>query len=374
MTRGDGRRVVAGLAIAAGLAGLVALDRSRGIAAPAFRAVAMLFYEQSALARLREPSQLALFRMHGAVFLAIAAIGLIVSPFLSSHGRRGWAVFVVGYAIRAAIWTAGSNLPLVPGDSCHYVEIASSILQGEGPVKHYVESYFADYPAIRENRGVLDDWSTPLFPYLLAGAYRMVGVVPGDSLESTFAVPKGLSFVLNLVTLPILYVFARRRYGEGVALGSMAVLAVLPVHAIYAGFELRESLVALTSLVAFGCLAELWAADGRARWAWAVAAGVFTGLAVLSRNTAMAMAAAAGLYGLFAGGRRRVGPMLLWGVVTCAVIAPWAWMTYREYGEPFYTYTKFFQYNFSWTVHHNDHGNTTAKAFYTRETCPRSFA
>ena len=47
--------------------------------------------------------------------------------------------------VRAAIWTAGGNLPLVPGDSCHYVEIASSIARGEGPVKHYVESFFRDY-------------------------------------------------------------------------------------------------------------------------------------------------------------------------------------------------------------------------------------
>jgi hypothetical protein len=52
------------------------------------------------------------------------------------------------------------------------------------------------------------------------------------------------------------------------------------------------------------------------------------------------------------------------------VIAPWAWATYREYGQPFYTYTNYFQYNFSWTVHHYEKGNTTAAEFYTLRNAP----
>ena len=41
----------------------------------------------------------------------------------------------------------------------------------------------------------------------------------------------------------------------------MAALAVLPVHAIYAGFVLRESLVALTSILAVWALTEVWHAS-----------------------------------------------------------------------------------------------------------------
>ena len=52
------------------------------------------------------------------------------------------------------------------------------------------------------------------------------------------------------------------------------------------------------------------------------------------------------------------------------VIAPWAWVTKVRFGEPFYTYTKFFQYNFSWTVHHYMKGNTTAAEFYTLANAP----
>ena len=76
-----------------------------------------------------------------------------------------------------------------------------------------------------------------------AVAFRLAGPGPDSSLESRLVVAKACSFVLNLLALPALYVFARRRFGCRVAIWAMAVLAVLPVHAIYAGFVLRESLV-----------------------------------------------------------------------------------------------------------------------------------
>ncbi len=104
---------------------------------------------------------------------------------------------------------------------------------------------------------------------------------------------KGLSFTINLLCLPALYLFARRRLGRDLALGAMALLAILPVHAIYAGFGLRESLVALTSILAVWTLTEVWAARGAKVWAWAIAAGLAGGTApprgIASTNLAMMM-------------------------------------------------------------------------------------
>jgi 4-amino-4-deoxy-L-arabinose transferase-like glycosyltransferase len=221
---------------------------------------------------------------------------------------------------------------------------------------------------------VLDDWATPLYAYVLAGAYRLTGIEPGDSLEATVGVAKGVSFLASLLALPALYAFGRRWYGREVGLGAMAILAVLPVHAIYAGFALRESLVALTSIIAVGTLVEVWRASsgprpGRA-WAWAIVAGLSAGLAILARNTAIALMGAAGLFGLIIYGRRIAGPLLLWGGLTLLVILPWAWATYTEYGQPFYSYTNHFEYNFSWTVHHYEQGNTRPDQFYTRANAP----
>ncbi len=58
--------------------------------------------------------------------------------------------------------------------------------------------------------------------------------------------------------------------------------------------------------------------------------------------------------------------MMAWGVVTVAMLVPWGLATFQEYGAPFHTYTKYFQYNFSWAVHHYDEGNTSASQFYTK--------
>jgi hypothetical protein len=77
----------------------------------------------------------------------------------------------------------------------------------------------------------------------------------------------------------------------------------------------------------------------------------------------MALLAAAGLFGLIVH-PRKIGPMVAWGLVVIAVIAPWGWATYQNYGRPFYSYTDFFQYTFSWTVHHYQSGVPKASEFY----------
>lgn len=138
------------------------IDGRTGWITPAFDLVAHQFYEIPMLAALRRPSQLFLVRCHLAIGAALLVLGLAMYPRMGRGGRVWLAIFWVGYAIRATVWICGGNLPLVPGDSCHYLEVATSVYRGEGPVKHYVESFFTDYPRIRQGQGVLDDWATPL--------------------------------------------------------------------------------------------------------------------------------------------------------------------------------------------------------------------
>jgi 4-amino-4-deoxy-L-arabinose transferase-like glycosyltransferase len=371
MPQTKARWIAAALAVGAGSIVAAWLDLRYGWITPAFDFVAHQFYEVPVLARVRRPSQLALTRWHLAMLSAYLTLGLAAGPWLSRHGRAWLAVFGAGYLIRAIIWICGGNLPLVPGDSSHYLEVATSVLRGEGPVMHYVHSYFRDYPRLLEGRGVLSDWDTPLDAYVRAGVFRLVGLGPGSSLDARIVAAKACSFVLNLLAMPALYAFARRRYGARVAIRAMAVLAILPVHALYAGFILRESLVALLSILAVWMLSEVWHADsGRAAVAWAVAGGLLGGLAVLSRMTALALLGAAGLFGLAAGGLRRLGPLVLWGATVAAVCLPWAWATWHEYGSPFYSVTQYFEYNFAWTVHHFDRGNTRPSQFYTMANLP----
>src|SRR4051794_8916905 len=190
MARPDGRWVVLGL-ILVGLAAVGAwADWRTGWVTPAFDFLAHQFYEVPMLARVRRPSQLLLVRVHLAILGLLLSSGFLLFPRLGRHGRLWLTIFWVGYAIRATVWICGGNVPLVPGDSCHYLEVATSVFRGEGPVKHYVESFFTDYPRIRQGEGVLDDWATPLDAYLRAITFRIAGIIPGQSLETTVGVAK----------------------------------------------------------------------------------------------------------------------------------------------------------------------------------------
>jgi hypothetical protein len=357
------------IAVALGAGAILAawLDLRYGWIAPTFDAIAHQFYEVPLLARIRRPSQLLLTRWHLAIFSAYSTLILAIWPRLSRHARVWLAIFGAAYVLRASIWICGSNLPLVPGDSCHYLEVATSVLRGEGPVKHYVESFFDDYRAIREGRGVLDDWATPLDAYVRAMTMRLARVSADDPAEVRFAAAKACSFILNLLALPALYGFARRRFGPRVGLSAMAVLAALPVHVIYAGFVLRESLVVLTSILAVWTLTEVWHAEreGAKALPLAALAGVCGGLAILARTTALAMIAAAGMVFLLRRARRQPISLLIWAGAIALTILPWALATYWEYGSPFHSYTSYFEYNFSWTVHHYEKGNTRPSQFYT---------
>jgi 4-amino-4-deoxy-L-arabinose transferase-like glycosyltransferase len=338
----------------------------------AFDAVAHQFYEVPLLAAVRRPSQLVLVRWHLATGAILLVLGLLLAPWLGPHGRGWMAIFGVGYAIRAAVWICGGNLPLVPGDSCHYLEVSTSVLRGEGPVQHYVGSYFIDYPRIRNGQGLLSDWDTPLDAYVRAAAYRIAGLGANASLDARIPVAKACSFILNMLALPAIYGFARRRYSRSVGLWTMAALAVLPVHAIYAGFILRESLVAVLAILAIWTLTEMCqpALEQRVSWPWTVTAGLCGGLVAMARMTGLALLAGAGLYALVTHGRQRFGALFVWGAIAASVCAPWAWATLREYGAPFYSCTKYFEYNFSWTVHHYDKGNTLPSQFYTWRNLP----
>ena len=138
------------------VAGLIA-DRWTVCLQPLFDFVAHQFYEIPLLAAIRRPSQLVLARTHLVALAALTALGLLQSRRLNGHQRAVWAACCVAYAIRAVIWIAGGNLPLVPGDSSHYVEVASSVYRGEGPVSITSRVSSSSTPRFARARG---RWTT----------------------------------------------------------------------------------------------------------------------------------------------------------------------------------------------------------------------
>ncbi len=82
---------------------------------------------------------------------------------------------------------------------------------------HYVHSFFRDYPRIRLERGCPQRLGHTARRLRARGGLSDRGPGPESSLEARIVAAKACSFVLNLLALPALYVFARRRYGCRVA-------------------------------------------------------------------------------------------------------------------------------------------------------------
>ena len=142
----------------------------------------------------------------------------------------------------------------------------------------------------------------------------------------------------------------------------MAALALLPVHAIYAGFELRESLVALMSILAVWALTEVCSAtpESRAIWGWALVGGPLRRVGHHGARRGLPFWLAEDCSASSPAGGSERHPLLLWALTAAVVCLPWAIATWLEYGTPFYSMTRYFEYNFSWTVHHYMRGNTSA--------------
>ena len=199
-------------------------------------------------------------------------------------------------------------------------------------MKHYVGSFFRDYSHIREGRGGLDDWDTPLDAYLRALAFRLAGLSPDSPIEARITAAKACSFIINILCLPALYIFARRRYDGRVALGAMAAWRCCRCTRFMRASCFERAWWHSTSILAVWALTEIWNAPAgrKAVWGWALVAGLLGGLAVMARTTGLALVAGAGLFSLFAHGRRRFFPLLVCGLAVFAVCLPWAWATWME--------------------------------------------
>jgi hypothetical protein len=323
---------------------------SDGWIEPTFDWLARFFtFPGSPLLAIRRPSQLELLAVHSRLFLPCLSLLLLTWSAWNFEARWVSAALVLGYFLRAAVWCIGGNLPIVPGDSAHYWNLANSIVRGEGPVLHYVASFFRYYP----RWGMVDDWSLPLYPYYLAGAFYVAG--------NSVAVAKAATMLCNLCTIPALFWLAKRHCGSRVAVGSALTLAVFPPHVLYASLMLRESLTMFCAVLAIDAFLWAWQSD-RTPWT-ALIAGVACGLMALTRNTCHAILYCMALFAMLTPIRDRWLRLVLWGAAVFAIACPWGYATYRDYGSPFYTYTNYFRYTPDWTVHFRDRGAPTLRDY-----------
>jgi 4-amino-4-deoxy-L-arabinose transferase-like glycosyltransferase len=187
-------------------------------------------------------------------------------------------------------------------DARQYVELATSVAHGHG-LSGIFPFWFSHPSAFRP----------PLYPLLLGVVYR----ISGDRL----LVGMLANVVIGSAVVVLVALLAARIGGKNAAIAAGIVAALAPPLLFNDGVTLSEPLSLLLMLGAI-----LFLLDGRD-----VAAAVSTGLLMLTRPSAQALAVLLALWMLRSFGWRRA---LRFVLVAAAVVAPWVARNYVELGTP----------------------------------------
>ena len=223
-------------------------------------------------------------------------------------------VLVVAAALAARVVFLGFvvGLDRVPtGDETDYHHIASNLSQGEG---------------YRLENGQLTARRPPLYPVVLSGVYHVYGEAP--------AVGRVFQIILGVLLVPFVFFMTRRFFTVGAAWIAAWLVALNPFLIFSGAYLLTENLYIL--LVLAGVWSAAGAMTGPAAWRRAVAAGVFLGLADLTRPTASLVAVWVAIAVLVFGGGRAKNRFARAGLLLAAVLVtllPWAVRNHNAFGK-----------------------------------------
>jgi 4-amino-4-deoxy-L-arabinose transferase-like glycosyltransferase len=175
------------------------------------------------------------------------------------------AVTAVGLIARVAVVLATPHY--VPKtDAADYDRIAVALAQhGRFPSSVLVHGPTAFRP--------------PLFPYVLAAVYKLVGV---GAAATRWEAGRLLQAGLGALTVLLIGLIALRLWGRRAALVSSSIAAVYPPLVLVGSSLLSESL--FIALVLAAVLAALAGREAGRRLRWAAASGFLIGLAALTRG------------------------------------------------------------------------------------------
>lgn len=242
-----------------------------------------------------------------------SAKGLPAAPaaaisWARAGARTWWRVGLIAVVLAALLVRLGA-LAATPGltlnnDPADYSQIAHSIAHGHG------------YPPSRVvPAGGPSAFRPPGFPFFLAGVYKL----SGDSLTAA----RVAQAVLGTVAVGLIALIALELWGPLVGLVAGLLAAVFPPLIIDGMSLLSEPLFVACMLAAIFALLR-WRRGGRIPWL--VAAGVLTGLTILTRQNGelllLPLLFAARRSGSWRRLRSYVAPALLLAC-TAAIVLPW---------------------------------------------------
>jgi 4-amino-4-deoxy-L-arabinose transferase-like glycosyltransferase len=173
-------------------------------------------------------------------------------------------------------------------------------------------------------------WEAPLYPYLTAGVFLILGIY---SKASAFVL-LALNSVFSALTCIPIFLIARRIFSEKVAVGSAWAWALLPNVMFWCTRWVWE-----TSLSALLLTTIFWLAlslEDREGWLPWFEFGLLWGIAVLNSPSLVSFLPAAGVWAWYRRakrGRRSFGGVVLASCVFFACIAPWVVRNYRTFGQ-----------------------------------------
>jgi Dolichyl-phosphate-mannose-protein mannosyltransferase len=172
-------------------------------------------------------------------------------------------------------------------------------------------------------------WEPPLYPYLIAGAFRLAGVYTHASALILLTI----NSVFSALTCIPIFLIARKCFSARVAVWTAWTWALLPSVMYWCTRWVWEtSLAALLLAVIFWLTLQLEEADGVKPW---VVFGVLWGVAALTNTSLLSFLPASGWWAWYRRAKRRkpsIAGIVLASVFFMATIAPWIVRNYETFG------------------------------------------
>jgi len=234
----------------------------------------------------------------------------VTSSVPEDRGRRSfvrsvWFIVLVAFVLRLAVITVGHTYRITPRRD-HFQfgwemgRVGAALASGRG---------FSD--PFGPPTGPTA-WEPPLYPYLMAGVFRLFGVY---SHASAFVLLTFSSLCSAVTCVPI-FRMAKRCFGETVAVGSAWVWALLPSVMFWSTKVVWEtSLSALLLTTLFLLTLEMEDRDGLRPW---LEFGLLWGIAALNSTVLLSFLPASELWALYRRSRR--GKRSLGGVVVASAL------------------------------------------------------
>jgi 4-amino-4-deoxy-L-arabinose transferase-like glycosyltransferase len=194
--------------------------------------------------------------------------------------------------------------------------IARSIVQGEG---------FSN-PLFGKTGPTA--WLAPVFPYLLAGIFKLFGVYTKASAVAALA----LDCLFSALTCIPIYFIAKKHFGDAAAQWAAWAWAFFP-YAIFFSADFIWATTLTTLLMTLVFFSALHIENSSSVWQW-VGFGALSGFGGLTDPVVMSVAPFLGAwawYCLYKSGRRWLGPGIGAVLAVSLVVAPWFIRNYETF-------------------------------------------